>query len=1352
MAATINLVYASEDREYAELLQHSLKPFGVEIVDGNMIKIGESVVKELVSSLNKASHIIYIVTPNFISSLLQPLSNVNMQAIYTNIALAENKIIIPVVFQKCELPAWISSREYVDYSTADIGLATTKLLNALYQDMGVAQLSSTLHSQEKPHTSLRITDIPVMPEFSVHGFVGRQKEIAELNRWLNSDVAVAYIIGAFGFGKTWLAWKWLADLPSSIQRLYLDINDISHNSDNMSPHSVALTFISYLKRLLKIDKEASIEDTSRMLADLPILLVIDSIELVIYEVDEVLKLSNPLSELLSGFSSSSPGKILILSQVLPKEFKRRNQGLVGATLAIVKGDLLPGLSEDDYYAAKNSWIPHESGFPDKELWDKARKYLDGQPFALQMFVSISPYDRNRMISDPQTGIHRRLMGDLVDSLMKRDLEILEVMAYLLEPQTASFVEEVATYLNFDNEVSDIIGILDLLHHKSILIKSNSSVDLHYMLPTLVRNVVKTREQVSSQSINFAIARVYERRAEYASQSRNADDYINLSRHASLHFDQAGENHKARQWFLHFLEASSNLGKDAYFNSEYERALSITQDIIDQIRSRNSADEKEAKFLSQAYLHRAISLIRMNYDWLQALNCLQSSVQAMPSIQAIDFAVEVITQSIEQLSSDDEETKLLDVSQYFFRIANKLVWEVEEDHFTDWNQICLRLLFVIGNLDPSQHNLRLIERELAARISAKIDVLSTNTIEIMAKLTVFIHSFATQIGHSIVHIVNGMLEIFVTYTTNAATTYKTKYLGSQLILIRSYYSEESYSKLLRLQLAVKLLLQAIQSYGLTKTNSRLLVQLYTRMAHIYVQDDLQKAISVLSQCEHDLKKLQQSSLSRISETVHLLRIGYIRLRQFKLSSSNKISDISYLTGIAKTLLKSPDELDEDVCELVVEILEANAEFTFDEQLRKSALRLYEDGNNDYEPMESKSKHMTLSKTDIDSFQSFYLPFVNFQPLLPRLWFMTMQLRVFSVYLSWNWQRNSNSVPKAMTMARDIALNGRRSQINHPHLFKTCLDFWGIVARRTVEEALFKESIDEIRILNKLLASESSAEFVFSRALAFRSALLYQEARDVIRTYLTNENSPGRRLSICFLWIDLVSHSIIGHEATITEDRELYDDAASAYELYQDFLDSIGKPQEAWEAETKKGNMDPGIRHMQWLRCGVYAKKIKLEPPLWVKRVYQQVQVDINVSRYTDPTLRVLEELKDDPHPIARIIGADVLNPVRWREAGTWLLSIYGEQRDGLDISTKIWEIAVWLDTMGHSRDFSNTKTSYGSRGTEPSIATLNKIRALLEYPKNSENWRRGKNELSKYISKDNIPYRYYQFYVALWNTL
>jgi hypothetical protein len=128
----IFISHSSKDKDFVVRLSNDLKNAGYQIwYSGWEIKVGDSIVKRINEGLAESSHLAVILSPNSVTSkwVQQELNSVLMEQLSK-----QNIIILPILYQQCEIPLLLRDILYADMSTSyEIGLE--QLLQALTDGM-----------------------------------------------------------------------------------------------------------------------------------------------------------------------------------------------------------------------------------------------------------------------------------------------------------------------------------------------------------------------------------------------------------------------------------------------------------------------------------------------------------------------------------------------------------------------------------------------------------------------------------------------------------------------------------------------------------------------------------------------------------------------------------------------------------------------------------------------------------------------------------------------------------------------------------------------------------------------------------------------------------------------------------------------------------------------------------------------------------------------------------------------------------------------------------------------------------------------------------------------------------------
>ena len=195
----ISYSHANKDWVRGELLTR-LEAAGLKAcIDFRDFERGAPSVTEMERAVLTSRKTLLILTPDYLESAWTEFETLMLQVL--DPANQERRL-IPLLREKCELPLRIGYLTYVDFAEPeDWGIAWTQLLTAL----GAPPV------QEAPEEPTRAEWCLKHPYPMPPNFTGRAAERERLSQWLGADSSRPLLVlrALGGFGKSALTWHWL---------------------------------------------------------------------------------------------------------------------------------------------------------------------------------------------------------------------------------------------------------------------------------------------------------------------------------------------------------------------------------------------------------------------------------------------------------------------------------------------------------------------------------------------------------------------------------------------------------------------------------------------------------------------------------------------------------------------------------------------------------------------------------------------------------------------------------------------------------------------------------------------------------------------------------------------------------------------------------------------------------------------------------------------------------------------------------------------------------------------------------------------------------------------------------------
>jgi hypothetical protein len=197
-------------------------------------------------------------------------------------------------------------------------------------------------------------------------FVGRKRELAQIDAWADSADTTLVVEAIGGSGKSALTWEWVHThlptvLPERAGLVWWSFYESQATVGKFLAHTLAYLTHRSVDACSQLPRPTQEEQLLTALRTHPILLILDGLErlLLAYHRQDAARLSDAQVEheprscidprdgtLLRALSQSGPSKVLITSRLIPQDLQDRS----GQLLHGVRHLPLPGLSGEDAIA------------------------------------------------------------------------------------------------------------------------------------------------------------------------------------------------------------------------------------------------------------------------------------------------------------------------------------------------------------------------------------------------------------------------------------------------------------------------------------------------------------------------------------------------------------------------------------------------------------------------------------------------------------------------------------------------------------------------------------------------------------------------------------------------------------------------------------------------------------------------------------------------------------------------------------------------------------------------------------------------------------------------------------------
>lgn len=183
---------AGEDRDLAIWIARVLRESGhTTTLQDDDFKPGNSFVHEMASALDRATHIIGLLSPDYMA---KEFTRKELYAAIADDAVGTKRLFIPVLVTDCERPRIIKDLIYIDFvKHPDETTRRQKLLDAIAPNV------------RPPTNHISIQHLPIVDRT----LIGRERELGLLEAaWTNPRTHFLQIVAPAGTGKTALVDKW----------------------------------------------------------------------------------------------------------------------------------------------------------------------------------------------------------------------------------------------------------------------------------------------------------------------------------------------------------------------------------------------------------------------------------------------------------------------------------------------------------------------------------------------------------------------------------------------------------------------------------------------------------------------------------------------------------------------------------------------------------------------------------------------------------------------------------------------------------------------------------------------------------------------------------------------------------------------------------------------------------------------------------------------------------------------------------------------------------------------------------------------------------------------------------------
>jgi len=1203
---------------------------------------------------------------------------------------------------------WITFHPFRYSDTNFSWLPDVELTESIKQRHGSDVLKLWPIVEPKRRTAPTITEAPA-------DFKDRDEQLLALDEWYQSGVPLAAVIGLSGVGKTWLIRKWLTQKGASDSGFTYKAIEGSplFLSEDDNPDKFAAQVLERVSEWCDIEpmsiEGVLAEELATEVRTSEQVLVIDHVEHLCRKrgaKHNVGRLADTFQRFLAAFVHipSGPGRIVLLSSLRPaglveKEFvDRRYVAVLGSQRDPWQ---ITGLPEQDAVSLMSELLGPSHGFGYESLAKVAQRF-GGHPMALRWFSMVSKEDQQRMLKTelpaglPFVELHG-LLGSVVRNCSEEEVDLLKVICTLRQPEQPAFLGRIRPALSLET----IHEYLDTLRRRCLVeyaLVPRTGFSAHSIVREWAKQVYATVE----------LAELHRQAAlEYADR----DDALP----AAHHFERSGDQQRAKEWRNEYTRRNLKEGRQAYFDGDYARAREQSTEFIDEIRQLHRTVANH-RYLSYAYLNRAVSQHREIFDWEAERGDLRRALEEWPDNEkALSFYIAVFGEALRQRQAwRDIEAELEHVVPLAEELANKR----SADSLA--TLALLRLLCFWGQHTPDGIRRGVIIEKLAQLIdrhlgSIKRKLLGDRASEAYIRALTLLSRMRE--GDDRVRYVSAARDL----ADRAAV------IGPsvELLLARAnaYYLGASFAscaseRLERLGKTRDVLASIHDSVALPSGFARLFSISTLDSARLRNPDE---AIRQIERAIEELVALRGRTLADggrdaefDSATIRL------QLHAADLTPENREKYLLPALKIVREALTTGTRLTPELADCAIQ--------AFIEGAQES---IYAGMPPEDETREGTSLPETM-RVSREEIRELDYAIQAAERAMPSPRFAMLRLRLRVQYLKTNWTIGDPGEPK---MVREAIERARRLSAEfkyEPLIWLESVELWKTVAQRTVSKDQFDQAVHEAHTaFAHLSGSVTGSKYLLREAAFLRTIMDYTGALIALKTYLTGAQSAHERFAACNLLLDVVAHSIhwnVRHEPSLLEDAKL------AGELYEEHLNYLGIQQED-ESDRRTAR-----RVLCWLRCTSYAGLTDPGDLSWVDDIHQNVHFGRGVTN-----VQILGSLHRSPDRLARILGYNILDGTMWREIATYLNTQFGQDPKRAEQAVRFWSISKWwLENALKWEERRRGKISVA-------LADLSLARALLRHPTGSDSWREGAAKLDALRSQQ-MPWVYKRFVVQLWERI
>jgi hypothetical protein len=1147
------------------------------------------------------------------------------------------------------------------------------------------------------------------------GFEGRREQLLKLDEWYESSVPLAAVIGLSGVGKTWLVRKWLAqkaDANSGFTYQTAEASTLFLSEDD-NPDKFAAQVLERVSELYEVEPmsvlEMPLEELASKARASKQVLVVDHAECLCHKRGakrDVGRLAVKFQDFLTAFVKIplGPGRMILLSNLRPsglveKELIDRN------CVAVIGSERDPwqmmGLPEEEAVPFLSKLLGPDHEFNHEALVKVVQRF-GGHPMALRWFSMVSSEDQERILKKelpaglPFVELHG-LLGSVVRNCSVEEVDLLKIVCVLRQAEQTDFFGTIRPALN----LQAIHECLDILRRRCLV--------EYGLVPRTGFNAHSIVKEWASQAYATELTELHRL---VASEYSNRDDSLP----AAYHFEKAGDHRQAKEWRNQYTRRNLKEGRQAYFDGDFARAREHSTEFIEEIRQMPTTAASH-RYLSYAYLNRAVSQHKESFDWEAERDDLRKALEEWEDNErALTFYVAVLGEALRQRRPwRDIDAELEHVVPLAEKVGNK-------SGADSLAMVALLGLLCFGGQHTPDSTCRgIICEKLAHAIDIHLDTAKRKLLEEEAfkawiqALTFLAHA---RDGDGRMRYIDAAVDLADKATIISHSAELLLIRATAYHLMASFASDAS-ERLDWLKKTEDVLTSIRDSVALPSGFARLFSIAILDSASLKGRNE---AIRQIEKAMEELRALRVRTLSTTYRDSEFDSAEVrLRLQAAELAPENREKHLLPALSIVREALTTGTRLTPELADCAIQAFIEGAQESI------SAGAPPEDETQETVSLPETMRVSRIEMREIDK------AIQAAERAMPSPRFAMLRLRLRVQYLRVNWTIGDPNEPKVTQEAIERAKRLSTQFENDPFVWLESVELWKIVAQRTFSESRFGQAVQEANATFPRLSSCATRSKYLLREAAFLRAIMdYGGVRRVLRTYLADAKSAHVRFAACNLLLDAVAHSI---HWSVRDEPSLLEDAKAASELYEEYLIYLGIKQED-ESDRRAAR-----RVLCWLRCASFAGLTDVPDLSWVNDIYQYVRF----SGGAVTNVQILGSLSSSPSRLARILGNHLLDGTMWREIATYLSTQFGQDPKHQEEAIRFWHISKWwLENALRWEGKQRGKVSVA-------LADLNLARALLRHPMGSATWHEGATRLKELYSQQ-MPWVYKRFVVQLWEQI